>query len=187
MAPGASYALNRRYEECTLTEDGFIDENSCYVPFWSTRTGIIVKWSLFLGIIVFLSLYLLLGYMHAQKRLKKGLLPLRYHRFLVSRAQLAQVDPRYRPQPSNMYPYTPEQHYYNMHAMPPPMYDPTAPRPPMYEPPAGATKAGPHQQAPDAPQAQHQSGQGSDYAPPPGPPPSAIQPQETGVTNPTRG
>jgi hypothetical protein len=41
---------------------------------------VIIKWSLFLGLIVFISLYLLVGYLHAQQRLKKGLAPLSYHR-----------------------------------------------------------------------------------------------------------
>lgn len=210
MAPTAAALFARRFENCTFTEDGYIDESSCYVPFWSTRTGTIVKWSVFLGIVTALSLYLLIGYVHAQKRIRKGLPPLGYHRFLVSRAALAQVDPRYRPpQPANLYPYTPEQHYYDMHAMPPPVYDPNAPRPPMYEPPAGSTKVNSTQQG-----AAGQSQQGQEsrqeheerfeyapppgspppsssrpqetYAPPPGPPPSTGRPQGTGNTNPFR-
>ncbi|KAK4043694.1 hypothetical protein C8A01DRAFT_12786 [Parachaetomium inaequale] len=211
MAPAITHLLSRQSENCQFTEDGYLDENSCYVPFWSTRTGTIVKWSLFLGIIVAIGLYLLLGYMHAQRRMKKGLPPLGYHRFLVSRAALAQVDPRYRPpQPSNIYRYTPEQHYYDMNTMPPPVYDPNAPRPPMYEPPAGSTKIEPNQQQQQQqPQGAQQSqpptegrveygpppgsppprapGQPQDtYAPPPGPPPSTVRPQGTGTSNPFR-
>jgi hypothetical protein len=87
------------YEGCTLTADGDIDESSCYVPFWNTKvgclqplasharmiltplqTGYIVKWSVFLAIVAIISLYLLLGYMHAQRRIRKGLAPLGYHR-----------------------------------------------------------------------------------------------------------
>ena len=214
MAPAAALLFSRRLENCTFTEDGYIDESSCDVPFWSSRvgaapccllktrwltpwqTGAIVKWSLFLGIIVIFGLYLLIGYVHAQKRIQKGLPPLGYHRvclgvlpghkmlmfvqFLVSRSALARVDPRYRPpQPANIYPYHPDGQYYDMHAVPPPVYDPNAARPPMYEPPAGATKINSNQQQPN-------SGLGPEtderveYGPPPGsPPPSSSRLQDT--------
>ncbi|KAL2135625.1 hypothetical protein VTI74DRAFT_7575 [Chaetomium olivicolor] len=208
MAPTAAALFARQFENCTFTEDGYIDENSCYVPFWGTKTGVIVKWSLFLGIIVLVGLYLLLGYLHAQRRIQKGLPPLAYHRFLVSRATLAQVDPRYRySQPANIRPYNPDTQYLDMYAMPPPVYDPNAPRPPAYEPPTGSTKVEPNQQR-DADQGQQSQGQqptgqhvdyppppGSPpprrqsqeaYAPPPGPPPSTVRPQGTGSTNPFR-
>jgi hypothetical protein len=112
--------------------------------------------------------------------------PLTPPQFFVSRATLARVDPRYRhPHAANISPYTPEQqYYYDMQAMPPPVYDPNAPRPPMYEPPAGATKVEPNQQGVAGP-AQQSAGQqaayGSPgeppaYTPPPGPPPSAARP-----------
>ncbi|KAG7292495.1 hypothetical protein NEMBOFW57_002530 [Staphylotrichum longicolle] len=205
MAPTAALLFSRRLENCTFTEDGYIDENSCDVPFWSSRTGAIVKWSLFLGLIVIVGLYLLIGYVHAQRRIQKGLPPLGYHRFLVSRSVLARVDPRYRPpQPANVYPYHPDAQYYDMHAVPPPVYDPNAPRPPMYEPPSGATKINSNQQQPSSGPSQEQNEEGVEYgpppgspppsssrlrdtyAPPPGPPPSAVRPQGTGNTNPFR-
>ncbi|KAK0729275.1 hypothetical protein B0T21DRAFT_292176 [Apiosordaria backusii] len=178
------------YRNCTRDEDGFIDEDSCYVPFWNTKTGVIVKWSLFLGIILFFGLYLLIGYIHARKRVQKGLPPLAYHRFLVNRATLAQVDPRYRYPQSNFSPYHggysnsgggDGYQYYNMQGMPPPpVYDPNAPRPPVYEPPAGATKVGgdgnvaASSQSPPPPPQETGVGNGYMYAPPPGPPPPAA-------------
>jgi hypothetical protein len=96
--------------------------------------------------------------------------------FLVSRATLAQVDPRYRyPQSVTVHPYAPESQYYDMHAVPPPVYDPNAPRPPKYEPPAGATKIeSSQQQSPE--QSQQQPEGPVEYAPPAGPPPSASRP-----------
>ncbi|KAK4230677.1 hypothetical protein QBC38DRAFT_507265 [Podospora fimiseda] len=189
------------YSNCTRTEDGFIDEDSCYVPFWNTKTGIIVKWSLFLGFLVFISLYLLIGYIHAKKRIQKGLPPLGYHRFLVPRATLAQVDPRFRYPQANIRPYNPNgPQAFDMYAVPPPpVYDPNAPRPPMYEPPAGSTKVDYSQQqpgpapmyaSPPGPPPSSQSPQPqATYAPPPGPPPpsaSPVQLQGTGNTNPFR-
>ncbi|KAK4105337.1 hypothetical protein N658DRAFT_503499 [Parathielavia hyrcaniae] len=189
MAPAGAGLLARAYENCTLTEDGFLDESTCYVPFWSTRTGTILKWSLFLGIVVALCLYLMIGYIHAQNRIQKGLPPLSYHRFLVSRTTLARVDPHYQPpQPAGFYPYAPERHYYDMHVMPPPVYDPNAPRPPMYEPPAGSIKvnttqqfqAGQSQHGQQSQQSHQQNEERFEYAPPPGsPPPSSSRLQDS--------
>ncbi|KAM7191800.1 hypothetical protein V8F20_009163 [Naviculisporaceae sp. PSN 640] len=186
-----------------INEDGWYDSDLCSnVPFWWTKTGYIVKWSLFLGFTTILFLYLLVGYLHAKSRLKKGLAPLGYHRFLVARRDLARVDPRYQYPPANAYYYEPHQPApaygaYGMHTMPPPpVYDPNAPRPPVYQfdveaqagpgpaqPPAGATKVDPSQ-----PVQRPADQQAEQYEAPPGPPPAAsnIPPQNTGSTNPFR-
>ncbi|KAL1841258.1 hypothetical protein VTJ49DRAFT_7260 [Mycothermus thermophilus] len=154
MAPTTTLNfLHRRYNECRFVDGGYVDDDDCYMSYWSTKEGMIVKWSLFLGFIVACLLYLLIGYIHAHQRIKKGLPPLSYHRFLISRDVLARVDPRYRPPPpphpyarpsssgsasNRYYPWAPGPQYVDMYAMPPPMYDPNAPRPPKYEPPAPA-------------------------------------------------
>ncbi|KHE90005.1 hypothetical protein GE21DRAFT_1268704 [Neurospora crassa] len=166
----------REYSNCTRGADGFIDPNSCYVPFWYTRTGVIVKWSLFLGLSTFFGLYLILGYLHAKRRITKGQPPMAYHRWLVARDDIARVDPRYADPQTTFRPYgnpavltrpgsQQQQPYgnYGMYPVPPPVYDPDAPRPPMYpgppptmamamaQPPDGATKVDPMQQAPVLP------------------------------------
>ncbi|TPX09302.1 uncharacterized protein E0L32_009494 [Thyridium curvatum] len=141
------------------------------VPFWWTEKGYIVKWAIFASLFGILTLWICIGYVHARARLRKGLRPLWYHRWLVSRAELARVDPRYAyPRPTGYYTYRPhEQDYYAMNNMPPPpVYDAAAARPPVYEGPSGGSKVAPSQWAEGAP-------------PPPGPPPAAHQPQRTGV------
>ncbi|KAG8409001.1 ERAD-associated protein [Metarhizium acridum] len=55
-----------------------------YVPWWHTKTGIIVRWVIFLVIFVLIMGYLIGGYYHAKARIRKGLEPLAYHRCLVS-------------------------------------------------------------------------------------------------------
>ncbi|KAI0126623.1 hypothetical protein BJ170DRAFT_413683 [Xylariales sp. AK1849] len=152
--------------------DRLLGESNREVPFWWTKTGIIVKWSIFLGFLVIFTAYVLGGYMHAKRRIRKGLKPLGYHRWLLPRAELARVDPRYAYPQANYTNYAQGPGYYGMQAMPPPpVYDPN--RPPMYEggPPMGATKLDPAQTG--------------NYAPPPGPPPpAAVRPERTGNSNP---
>ncbi|CAM1504086.1 Fc.00g016770.m01.CDS01 [Cosmosporella sp. VM-42] len=146
---------------------GYVEDDGYAVPWWYSSTGVIVKWTIFILIVVLFFGWIIGGYLHAKSRLKKGLMPLRYHRCLVSRRQLAQVDPSYaypRPQYSN-YPNN-QPNGYPMHNMPPPIYDPS--RPPMYEgPPEGGSKVDPAQSRmdPSRPIEEH-------YAPPPGPPPA---------------
>ncbi|KAH6657889.1 hypothetical protein BKA67DRAFT_202062 [Truncatella angustata] len=150
-------------------------ENDREVPFWWTRTGVIVKWSIFLGFTVIFLAWIVGGSIHAKRRIRKGLKPLGYHRMFVSRNELARVDPAYAyPQATYMH-YQPGPGYYGMQSMPPPpVYDPN--RPPMYPGgpmpmPQGSSKIDPEQA-------------GGGYAPPPGPPPPAAQnPQRTGGSN----
>ncbi|KAK3396355.1 hypothetical protein B0T20DRAFT_268918 [Sordaria brevicollis] len=193
----------REHSNCTRGPDGFIDPDSCYVPFWYTKTGVIVKWSLFLGLSTIFGLYLILGYLHAKRRITKGQPPMAYHRWLVARNDLARVDPRYpyphpHPQTTTVFhPYATSQQQqpygnYGMYPVPPPVYDPDAPRPPMYPGPPplamgmvpdGATKVDPMQQAPPVvptpPTMPRTDGNERDeeYEAPAGPPPSAQSQQ----------
>lgn len=44
------------------------------------QEGLIIKWAVFLGLMVLITLYITIGYIHAKKRIRKGLKPLAYHR-----------------------------------------------------------------------------------------------------------
>jgi hypothetical protein len=148
-----------------------------------------VRWSLFAGLVVLVMLYLILGYLHAKRRIRKGLAPLRYHRvglqpllilsclmsiqFLLSRKERAQHDPSYRYPTPDYSVYRPDQ--YGMHAYPPPVYDPNAPAPPSYQPPAGATKIDASQSRTGSAGNQPAYGEPSpEYTAPLGPPPAAA-------------
>jgi hypothetical protein len=78
---------------------GWVIEGNRAIPWWYSRVsgkrhylhvcnpltrcwqnGEIVKWSLFLAMIFFVAVFLTGSYMHAKRRMKKGLAPLGYHR-----------------------------------------------------------------------------------------------------------
>ncbi|KAK1974008.1 hypothetical protein LZ30DRAFT_694647 [Colletotrichum cereale] len=163
---------------------GWVIQNGRAIPWWYSRTGVIVKWSVFLGLTTLFALFLVIGYAHGKSRMRKGLLPLGYHRWLFSRAQLAQVDSRYawpaasyntyRPEYHNIHPQAQGGGYYGMQGMPPPTYDPNSARPPMYAPPEGGSKVDPSQEYGVTPPA----------GPPP--PPAAVAANHTGQAYPYR-
>ncbi|TEA22525.1 hypothetical protein C8034_v009863 [Colletotrichum sidae] len=181
----SAYAmLDARQTAVNELPPGWVIQNGRAIPWWYSRTGVIVKWSVFLGLTTFFAAFLIIGYIHGKRRLKRGLVPLGYHRWLFSRAQLARVDSRYAWPAASYNSYRPDyynQHgggggggYYGMQGMPPPTYDPNSARPPMYAPPEGGSKVAPAQ----------------DYGvtPPAGPPPppAAVPANHTGQTYPFR-
>jgi hypothetical protein len=151
--------------------------------FWWTRTGQIVRWSIFFGIFILFLAFMMIGYWHAKRRIYKGLPPLAYHRWLLNRHQRARYDPSYQ-NPHVFYNnYPPPGGQYGMHPMPPPMYDPNAPQPPTYQPPAGASKVDPSQWRSEPTIRPAESGEPApDYEAPPGPPPAAIHANHTGTS-----
>src|SRR3569833_682046 len=103
-----------------------------------------------------------------------------FSQWLVSRAEMARVAPRYAyaTQPGGYYSYRPDA--YGMQPMPPPVYDPRAPRPPVYDAPAGGSKVAPSQWGNEP----TNRPLGDDFEPPPGPPPPAAVPaNHTGSSN----
>jgi len=145
-----------------------------YDSFWWSPTGYIVKWAIMAGIFLIITVWFVGGYLHAQKRMKKGLPPLKYHRFLISRAQRAQFDPNQRQfamRPhhpgAGMYGHTyqtqnPDGSYtvHTYYPEPPPLYN-GAGGPPAYTAEQKEEMA-----------RQESLGQGVQYPPPAGPPPS---------------
>ncbi|CAI4219253.1 unnamed protein product [Parascedosporium putredinis] len=144
--------LNRRQDASdsdTLPKGWVIDDDGVARPWWYSRQGYIVKWSIFFGLLFLICSYMLIGYIHAKSRVKKGL-------------------------PSLLPPLVPG--YYPYQA-PPPV--PNVPRRPAsrLRAPAGASKADPSQQfaAPPPnpfadPEAAHPgTGAQGEFAPPPGP------------------
>ncbi|KAI1358981.1 hypothetical protein F5Y08DRAFT_320671, partial [Xylaria arbuscula] len=167
----SSLALARR--QYVETDDG-------YVWFWYTTAGVIIKYTIFFSLLLLLFGWVIGGRVHAKRRLRKGLKPLRYHAWLLSRYERAQVDPTYAyPQPVYRPVYGNNMgggggaDYYGMHSMPPPVYDPA--RPPVYDGPPVGSKVDPVQGRPEQAQGQPQMQTGGDdYAPPAGPPPGAV-------------
>ncbi|KAI9171771.1 hypothetical protein HJFPF1_01262 [Paramyrothecium foliicola] len=145
---------------------GWVLVNGRPIPWWYTRDGIIVKYSILLGLFILVTGVLVGSYIHARMRMKKGMNPMGYHRWMVSKRQPAhQTGPYYSgagPAPPGMY------NMYNM--APPPVYDPN--RPPVYEGAPVGTKTDPSQWRNEPTRRPADSSDGApEYQPPPGPPP----------------
>ncbi|MCJ1451925.1 hypothetical protein MMC28_002265 [Mycoblastus sanguinarius] len=152
------YNLARRQ---TGLDDGD-DDDGDYWGYSTTATA--VKWAFVAAILLLFLLWFVGGYYHAQRRLKKGLPPLAYHRFLLPHHQRT----RFMPQPQ--YAVYPQQNGYGesypLQAFPPPAYNAEHIPPPMYQPPEGASKANPTQDwvaqpPPGPPPGHHDEGQSS--------------------------
>ncbi|KAF2088114.1 hypothetical protein K490DRAFT_64788 [Saccharata proteae CBS 121410] len=166
-------------------DNDYYDDN-----FWYTPKGYTVKYAIFGSILFLFFLWFVLGSIHARKRMQKGLPPLAYHRWLVSRSMRArfQAPPQNHftfYQNPNGYPYPPPQPnaYYPMSPYteaPPPVYNgndvPPTYQPPAHGPPPGASKVAPQQYAPP-PGSPYAGGAymppSGSYMLPPGPPPPA--------------
>lgn len=148
--------VGAKREECFQEVDGI----HCYVDgdgFWYTDKGIIIKWILLVTFFAIFFGWFVGGYIHAKRRLRRGLPLLPYHRFLVSyseRRRYGQAAPPqnhftfyqtqnpYQQQQSNPTAY--QQRQDGAWAEPPPLYHNTD-APPQYFAPPGATKADPSQ------------------------------------------
>ncbi|KAL2041413.1 hypothetical protein N7G274_005795 [Stereocaulon virgatum] len=105
-----------------------------------SNTAIAIKWAFVGAIVLLFLLWFIGGYYHAQSRIKKGLPPLAYHRWLLPHRQRVQYMPR--PQ----FGYYPQQNAYGEgypmqnFAPPPPAYNHADIPPPVYQPPENGMK-----------------------------------------------
>lgn len=143
------------------------------------QTGLAIR---YVVVVVFFAVvvgFIVASYIHAQRRIKKNLPPLAYHRWLVSR--------RHRPnayqynQAAYMAPYG--THAYGMqnqanggYQPPPPAYN-TWDAPPQYQPPPGGSKTAPNQHIGSADEEHGQSSQQGAQVQPPA---SAYAPPQSG-------
>lgn len=126
---------------------------------WYTSEANAVKWSIVAAIFLIAFVWFIGGYYHAQSRMRNGMPPLAYHKWLVRRSQRE----RFQSQ-NNIFLHEQPQGYnasYPTYALPPPVYNPTYVPPPPYQPPQGASKASPSQQWPMPTPGQPQAGESS--------------------------
>ncbi|TAQ84744.1 hypothetical protein B7494_g6929 [Chlorociboria aeruginascens] len=155
--------------------DEFVDDDR-FQSFWWTTTGQIVKWSVFFGLLAILIAYLVIGHIHAKRRIKKGLAPLAYHKWLLSREDRAKFDPTFQGSSTYYYPDGQQPYGMPMHRMPPPVYDPHSMPPPGYQHPPGATKVDPSQFT----TTRREDGEATPaYDAPSGPPPTRREGEES--------
>jgi len=152
------------------------------LDFWWSSDGERARWAFFGGIVALLILLVVIGHFLAKRRIRRGLPPSAWNRWLLSREQRAQFNPNYR-NPVPDYVYRPEQ--YGMYAFPPPVYDPNSQPPPSYQPPNESSKVNPTQWMPEPSRSQTTTGDAAaEYAPPVGPPPAAaLRPNQTGTSS----
>lgn len=79
----SSQVLHQWLPRFSPSNEAYLDEQLLT----TLQTGYIVKWSIIGAIFLFFALFLLIGYFHAQRRMKKGLRPLAYHRVCLSTNQ----------------------------------------------------------------------------------------------------
>ncbi|KAL0639720.1 hypothetical protein Q9L58_001287 [Maublancomyces gigas] len=142
------------------------DNNNWY---WSDEVRTI-KYGTLLGILLVSFLVILGMWFHADQRMKKGLPPLRYHRWLVPRSRRAQWEPQLQQpeQQFSFYQQNPQQETdYSMHAVPPPAYNPNYAQPPIYTggPPIGSAKVDPSEHPANNTNNPYYNGEGSRNAP----------------------
>ncbi|KAL7266353.1 hypothetical protein RUND412_011101 [Rhizina undulata] len=148
-----------------VSDNGDDDGDGDYNWYWSDEARAI-KYGIFLGILLLGFLVIFGMWWHANRRIKKGLPPLRYHRWLVPLEQRMQFEPHLRPEQNfSFYQQQPGAPQYStyplhpLHIMPPPAYNPNYAQPPVYSggPPEGATKVDPYQHSVPPPDHQHPS------------------------------
>ncbi|MCJ1425776.1 hypothetical protein MMC29_003676 [Sticta canariensis] len=111
---------------------------------WYSPAASAIKWAVIGAVFLIALLWFVGGYYHAQRRMKRGLRPLAYHRWLLPRSQRARFPPH------NVFSIHQQQAGYNdgyqMQSYPPPAYDSSHAPPPAYQPPQGASKINPSQE-----------------------------------------
>ncbi|KAK4942339.1 hypothetical protein LTR10_017946 [Elasticomyces elasticus] len=149
-----------------LNTDSNDDPDTYDGYWWYSTTAYAIKWAVIASLLVLFFLFFLGGYLHARRRMRKGLPPLAYHRWLVPRSQriaFAQRYPQYAHQ-AGFY-RTTQTPYGHGHAYPMGAYGPP---PPAYHEPdyvPAYTPQAPNKVDPD---------QNKQFVPPYGPPPSNV-------------
>lgn len=135
---------------------------------WYSPSAYAIKWAVIAGILVAFFLFFILGYLHARRRMRKGLPPLAYHRWLVPRQQRMAFAQRY-PQHAHHLSYYPAQQAPYGHG---PAYAMGAygPPPPAYHEPEYVPAY-----TPEAPKGPNKVDPDQNYVPPTGPPPTTAE------------
>ncbi|CAF9933159.1 MAG: hypothetical protein GOMPHAMPRED_007162 [Gomphillus americanus] len=103
--------------------------------------AVIIKWAVIGGLFAVLLAWIVIGHVHARRRVRKGRPLLAYHRYLISSSAV--------PSPYAANSYTLQRvDDPNYYAPPPPAYDPKAPSPPSYQPSAEGDASSPVEELP---------------------------------------
>jgi len=135
------------------------------VSWWWTPAGMALRYAIVALLFGSVLLFFLIGYIHARRRMRKGLPLLPYHRWMV-RNRAYYADERYvtYQQPGRAY-------VMENYAPPPPAYNPSDAPPPVYQPPEGGSKVIADQNVVRVQSVAGETSQGNAFATPP---PAAV-------------
>ncbi|KAJ9625894.1 hypothetical protein H2203_004661 [Taxawa tesnikishii (nom. ined.)] len=143
--------------QCSMYGGDYCDDS-----WWWSDTGMTVRYVVVAIVFLVLVAFLVGSYYHAKKRIRQGLPPLAYHRWLVARRRHPQ---QFQQQHGYATYYQQESNgqAYPMHGYPPapPAYNAWDAPPPVYQPPEGATKVAGDQNFPNT---HHNNGESSSSA-----------------------
>ncbi|KAH0556763.1 hypothetical protein GP486_005446 [Trichoglossum hirsutum] len=161
--------------------DTYVSDDGYYY----TPRDLAIKWIVITSLMIGFLFFVGVAYWHAQRRVKAGLAPMRYHRWLTPRSQRRQFDPEAQGQFS-FYQAHNNTYDYNMNSQAPPPYNPDLAPPPKYQPPANSTtKVDSTQPSPDGSSlGQQPVGVAASEPPPLTQPPAAVH--LSGSRNPFR-
>ncbi|KAI5846886.1 hypothetical protein BZA05DRAFT_129534 [Tricharina praecox] len=155
-------AMLHRRDDVPIDDDHFSDDDgdgSRTESWYFTEQATAIKYGILFGLLSLGFLVIFGSWMHARQRMRKGQPPLPYHRWLVPRMYRARFEPHLRVPEANFSFYEHDERHrggggggvggygggsggggggggagdgYDMHAVPPPVYNPHLAQPPAY-------------------------------------------------------
>jgi len=131
---GSTFGNDDGGDDASDYDYGYGDDD--YGSWWWSPAGMAVRYAIVALLFAAVLLFFVGGYYHARRRIRKGLQPLPYHRWMVRRF-MRQPQPAYQ----QYHPYNaPQAYQMENYAPPPPAYNREEAPPPVYQPPEGGSK-----------------------------------------------
>ncbi|KAH0539114.1 hypothetical protein FGG08_004352 [Glutinoglossum americanum] len=159
--------------------DQYLGEDNYYY----TPRDLAIKWIVITSLMVGILFFVAIAYWHAQRRMKGGMAPMGYHRWLAPRSQRSRFDPELQNQFSFYQAHDAARN--DMNSQAPPPYNLDLGPPPKYQPPASSTTKVDASSAGGPSFGPQTDGVATSEPPPPSPQPPAAA-HARGLRNPFR-